>query len=208
MRWQSLLCVVFVTLVQADCIIAADRTSRTLCSFWADDLGYTDLSCYREQYYETPNIDRMVAEGMRFYDGYTCGPTCQPTRAALMSGQYGPRTGVYTVGGIERFNWRSRPLRPVDNVTELPLEKITVAQSLKAAGYATAIFGKWHLGEQGDYHPRRRGFDEAIVTMASILVSGRNPPVDYLRELTSRTFSPTRRLTLSLATKSSPSFFI
>ena len=55
---------------------------------------------------------------MRFTDGYTCGPNCQPTRAALMSGQYGPRTGVYTVGGIDRFDWQSRPLRPVDNVAE------------------------------------------------------------------------------------------
>ena len=65
--------------------------------------------------------------GMRFTSGYTCGPNCQPTRAALMSGQYGPRTGVYTVGGIDRFDWQSRPLRPVDNVTELPLDKITIA---------------------------------------------------------------------------------
>ncbi len=66
--------------------------------------------------------------GARFTDGYTCGPNCQPTRAALMSGQYGPRTGVYTVGNIDRFDWHSRPLRPVDNVTELPLDKITLRQ--------------------------------------------------------------------------------
>src|SRR5690349_5841165 len=95
----------------------------------ADDLGYTDVACYGSKYYETPNIDRMAAQGMRFTDGYTCGPNCQPTRAALMSGQYGPRTGVYTVGSIDRFDWKSRPLRPVDNVEELPLEKITLAQS-------------------------------------------------------------------------------
>jgi len=89
----------------------------------ADDLGYTDLACYGSRYYETPNLDRMAARGIRFTDGYTCGPNCQPTRAALMSGQYGPRTGVYTVGSIDRFDWRSRPMRPVDNVEELPLEK-------------------------------------------------------------------------------------
>src|SRR5215471_2901378 len=76
----------------------------------ADDLGYTDVGCYGSKYYETPNIDRMAAEGMRFTDGYTCGPNCQPTRAALMSGQYCPRTGIYTVGDIDRFNWQSRPL--------------------------------------------------------------------------------------------------
>src|SRR5262245_40150915 len=65
----------------------------------ADDLGWTDLACQGSKYYETPNIDRLASQGMRFTDCYTCGPNCQPTRAALMSGQYGPRTGIYTVGG-------------------------------------------------------------------------------------------------------------
>ncbi len=131
----------------------------------ADDLGYTDVACYGSKYYETPSIDKLAGQGLRFTSGYTCGPNCQPTRAALMSGQYGPRTGVYTVGGIDRFNWQSRPLRPVDNVTQLPLEKVTIAQRLKAAGYATAMFGKWHLGEDSKHHPGQRGFDEAIVSM-------------------------------------------
>jgi arylsulfatase A-like enzyme len=108
----------------------------------ADDLGYTNLTCYGSRYYETPNIDRMAAQGVRFTDGYACGPNCQPTRAALISGQYGPRTGVYTVGGIDRFDWRSRPLRPVHNVERLPLDKVTLAQALKQAGYATGLFGK------------------------------------------------------------------
>src|SRR5947208_9693745 len=97
----------------------------------ADDLGYTDVACYGSKYYETPNIDRLAAQGLRFTDGYTCGPNCQPTRAALMSGQYGPRTGVYTVGSIDRFDWKSRPLRPVDNVQQLPLDKVTLAQAMK-----------------------------------------------------------------------------
>src|SRR5918992_308628 len=121
---------------------AADRPN--IVFILADDLGYTDVACYGSKYYETPNIDRLAAEGMKFTSGYTCGPNCQPTRAALMSGQYAPRTGVYTVGGIERFDWQSRPLRPVDNVTALPLDKITIAQALKSAGYATGMFGKWH----------------------------------------------------------------
>jgi arylsulfatase A-like enzyme len=145
----------------------------------ADDLGYTDLACYGSKYYETPNLDRMAADGIRFTDGYTCGPNCQPTRAALMTGQYGPRTGVYTVGSIDRFNWRSRSLRPVDNVTALPLDKTTVAQSLKTAGYATGMFGKWHLGEAGQHHPRQRGFDEAIVSMGKHFAFNTNPKVQY-----------------------------
>ncbi len=88
----------------------------------ADDLGWTDTGVYGSRYYETPNIDRLAAQGMRLMQ-YHNAPNCQPTRAALMTGQYGPRTGVYTVGSIDRFNWRSRPLRPVDNVERLPLDQ-------------------------------------------------------------------------------------
>lgn len=145
----------------------------------ADDLGYTDVACYGSKFYETPNIDRLAGQGMRFTDGYTCGPNCQPTRAALMSGQYMPRTGIYTVGGIDRFNWQSRPLRPVDNVTRLPLEKITIAQSLKQAGYATGMFGKWHLGNNGSYHPGKRGFNEAIESSGLHFDFTTDPEVAY-----------------------------
>src|SRR3954451_13116373 len=145
----------------------------------ADDLGYTDVACFGSKYYETPNIDRLAENGMRFTSGYTCGPNCAPTRAALMSGQYGPRTGIYTVGGIDRFDWETRTLRPVDNVTSLPLEKVTVAQSLKAAGYATAMFGKWHLGNSPEFHPGKRGFDEAISSAGKHFDFVTDPPVDY-----------------------------
>jgi arylsulfatase A-like enzyme len=145
----------------------------------ADDLGYTDLACYGSKYYETPNIDRLAASGVRFTDGYTCGPNCQPTRAALLSGQYGPRTGVYTVGGIDRFDWRSRPLRPVDNVAKLPLDKVTIADTLKKAGYATGMFGKWHLGNDAAHHPTKRGFDEAIESSGVHFDFKTDPPVEY-----------------------------
>jgi arylsulfatase A-like enzyme len=159
------------------CQAAAQRPN--IVFILADDLGYTDVACFGSKYYETPNIDRLAASGIRFTSGYTCGPNCAPTRAALMSGQYGPRTGVYTVGSIERFDWRSRPLRPVDNVTQLPLDKITIAQSLKKAGYATGMFGKWHLGEDGAHHPSQRGFDEAIVSMGQHFDFVTHPPVEY-----------------------------
>ena len=126
----------------------------------ADDLGYTDLACYGSKYYETPNLDKLATQGMRFTNGYSCGPNCSPTRAALLSGQYMPRTGIYTVGAIERFNWQSRPLRPVDNVTELPLNKILLPQTLKQAGYVTGMVGKWHVGSKPGHTPTERGFDE------------------------------------------------
>ena len=177
MRPLVLSVIVATSLTLAHRARAADRPSVVF--ILADDLGYTDVACYGSKYYETPNIDRLAAEGVRFTNGYTCGPNCQPTRAALMSGQYGPRTGVYTVGHIDRFDWRSRPLRPVDNVQQLPQGQITVAQSLKGAGYATGYFGKWHLGDQGAYHPGRRGFDEAIVSMGRHFDFATNPKVDY-----------------------------
>lgn len=126
----------------------------------ADDLGYSDLACYGSRFYETPNIDTLASQGMRFTGGYSCGPNCAPTRAALMTGQYMPRTGIYTVGSIDRFNWEARPLRPVDNVEELPLDKVLLPQALKQAGYATGMVGKWHLGGQPGHTPPERGFDE------------------------------------------------
>ncbi|MDZ4289115.1 MAG: sulfatase [Prosthecobacter sp.] len=144
----------------------------------ADDLGYTDVACFGSKYYETPNIDKLATQGMKLTSHHHC-QNCQPTRAALLSGQYAPRTGVYTVGGIDRFGWQQRPLRPVDNVQQLPLDKITIAQSLKKAGYATGMFGKWHLGESGEYHPGKRGFDEAIVSMGRHFEFNTNPKTDY-----------------------------
>ena len=160
---------------------ATDKTTQpkpNIIFILADDLGWTDTAIYGSKYYETPNIDRLAAQGLKFNSYHNC-QNCAPTRAALMSGQYSPRTGVYTVGGINRFNWQSRSLRPVDNATKLPLDKITIAQSLKTAGYATAMFGKWHLGEDAEYHPHARGFDEAIVSMGVHFDFDTNPKTDY-----------------------------
>ncbi|MFN9715285.1 MAG: sulfatase-like hydrolase/transferase [Planctomycetota bacterium] len=144
----------------------------------ADDLGYTDTGCYGSSYYETPHIDRLASQGMRLLNHHHC-PNCTPTRAALMSGQYGARTGVYTVGSIDRFDWSKRPLRPVDNVEQLPLDRSTVAEQLRLAGYATGMFGKWHIGNRGPYHPGKRGFDQAIVSMGAHFDFETNPETPY-----------------------------
>jgi arylsulfatase A-like enzyme len=163
MRFRSLLGFVVVAV---SCQAAQAQSNRrpNIVFILADDLGYTDVGSYGSKYYETPHIDRLAAEGVRFTDAYNCGPNCQPTRAALMSGQYSPRTGVYTVGSIDRFNWRSRPLQSVPNVTALPLKVVAVADALKKSGYVTGMFGKWHLGNDESHHPSQRGFDEAIAS--------------------------------------------
>lgn len=166
-------------------VLAADVRAETgaarapnIVFILADDLGWTDLGVQGSRYYETPNIDSLASQGMRLTCYHNC-QNCTPTRAALMSGQQGARTGVYTVGSIDRFPWQTRPLRPVDNVTDLPLDRITIAQALKSAGYATGIFGKWHIGQQGAYHPGRRGFDEAVVSMGKHFDFDTSPPTQY-----------------------------
>src|SRR3954464_6500608 len=137
----------------AAAVRAADPPAKPNVVFiLADDLGWTDLGCQGSKFYETPNIDRMAKDGLRFTSGYTCGPNCQPTRAALMSGQYGPRTGIYTVGSTDRFDTSKRPLIPVPNGQQLALDKITVAEALKKQRYTTGHFGKWHLGN-GQHGP-------------------------------------------------------
>src|SRR5438552_2158319 len=143
---------------------AQDERPPNFVFILADDLGWTDVGCQGSKYYETPAIDRLASQGTRFTSFAVC-QNCAPTRAAIMSGQYPPRTGVYTVQNLDRGAAKDRKMEVPKNVTELPLDRVTVAQALKSAGYATAMFGKWHLGQQGEYHPSRRGFDEAIVSM-------------------------------------------
>ncbi len=155
---------------------ATAASSPNVVFILADDLGWTDLGCQGSAYYESPHIDRLAREGMRFTHGYTCGPNCQPTRAALMTGQYGPRTGVYTVGSTNRFDWSMRPLVPVQNVMQLDPDKTTVAEALKQAGYTTALFGKWHLGDDPAHHPSAQGFDEAIVSAGRHFDFATTPP--------------------------------
>lgn len=123
----------------------------------ADDLGYSDINCFDplgRTFYETPNIDKLAQQGIRFTQAYTNAANCAPTRAALISGQYYPRQPIYHVG-------QSGPgkMIPAPNATELPLEKITEAEVLKGGGYRTAFIGKWHLGNPPDFGPQQQGYD-------------------------------------------------
>ena len=124
----------------------------------ADDLGWTDLSGQGSTYYESPNIDRLAAQGMVFSNAYAPASNCAPTRAACITGQYGPRHGVYTVNSSARGESKDRKLIPIPNTTELAESALTIPEVLKSAGYVTGHIGKWHLG--GD--PLEHGFDENI----------------------------------------------
>jgi len=121
----------------------------------ADDLGWADLSCQGSSYYETPHIDKLAKQGMRFTDAYAPAANCAPSRASCLSGMHMPRHGVYTVGTSERGKSKDRKLIPIKNTAELADRFVTIAEGLKAAGYTTIHLGKWHVGKD----PCTQGFD-------------------------------------------------
>ena len=121
-----------------------------------DDMGWRDLSCQGSPYFETPNIDRLAASGMRFTHGYSACTVCSPTRAAMLTGQYPAR--LHITDWIAGHDRPFAKLKPPAWQKFLPLEAVTVAERLKSAGYATASIGKWHLGGQ-PYFPEHQGFD-------------------------------------------------
>ena len=123
----------------------------------ADDLGWTDVAAGSE-FYETPHLDRFMRQGLRFNSAYANGPNCAPTRASLMSGYYASRHGIYTVRATARGDASRHRLVTPENKTELPPSCRTLAESLRAGGYATFHGGKWHLGE-GATGPLAQGFD-------------------------------------------------
>jgi arylsulfatase A len=134
---------------------AADKPNVVLILI--DDLGQRDLGCYGSTFYKTPYIDKMAKEGIRFTDYYSACPVCSPTRASILTGKYPQRMNItdWIPGRDDRPDQRLKP-PPIRN--ELPLEEITIAKSLKAHGYATALIGKWHLGGKG-FEPEKHGFD-------------------------------------------------
>ncbi|MBN1479059.1 DUF4976 domain-containing protein [candidate division KSB1 bacterium] len=122
-----------------------------------DDLGWADIGCYGNERHQTPHIDQLASQGMRFTDAYAAAPVCSPTRASIHSGQYPARVGI-----IDFIPGHWRPYEeltvPTNRTQYLPLDVPTIAARLKTAGYTTAHFGKWHLG-WGQYGPEHRGFD-------------------------------------------------
>jgi arylsulfatase A-like enzyme len=123
----------------------------------ADDFGWRDLGCYGSTFYESPNLDRLARQGIRFTDAHAACNVCSPTRASILTGKYPARLNL--------TDWLpGRPDRPDQKLNrpvirqQLPLEEVTVAEALKAGGYRTAFIGKWHLGGE-PFYPDKQGFD-------------------------------------------------
>ena len=126
----------------------------------ADDLGYGDLSCYGRPDYETPVLDRPGRrKGMKFTSAYAAAPVCTPTRCAFMTGRY-----------PQRFDGRlEEPLTASSPPVGLPAGQPTIASRMRAAGYETALIGKWHLGWRPEFSPNRHGFDEFFGSLSGAL---------------------------------------
>jgi arylsulfatase A-like enzyme len=127
--------------------LALSAATPNIVLIMTDDQGYGDLACHGNPHIKTPNLDRMHKESVRFTD-FHVSPTCAPTRSALLTGRHEFKNGItHTIQERER----------------LTLKATTLPQMLKTVGYTTGIFGKWHLGDEDDYQPGKRGFDEAFI---------------------------------------------
>jgi len=141
--------------------ISSKKDLPNIIIFIADDLGYGDLGCYGCTDIETPNIDNLAKEGIRFTNFYSNGPECTPTRVALMTGRYQQRVGglecavgAGNVGRYDEAEWLAG-----QGELGLPVSENTLLQNLKDKGYQTAMFGKWHLGYEKKFRPLKHGFD-------------------------------------------------
>ncbi len=143
--------VLFANSVQT--VLAMDKPNVVF--FFIDDLGWADLGYQGSEFYETPNIDKLAASGMVFTDAYAAAPNCAPSRACLLSGQYTPRHGIFTVGDPRRGNHALRRLEPIENKEVLDSDFVTWAEVLDQNDYVLASMGKWHLGDD----PTTQGFD-------------------------------------------------
>ncbi len=138
---------------------AANNPKPNFIFILVDDLGWTDLGVQGSKFYETPNIDRLASQGMRFTQAYSACTVCSPTRAAFLTGKYPAR--LHITDWIKGHVRPDAKLKVPDWTMHLPLEETTIAEALKHEGYATASIGKWHLGGP-EFYPDKQGFDENI----------------------------------------------
>lgn len=141
-------------------VLYAQQTKPNIVFFLIDDLGYSDVGAYGSDYYETPNIDRLAEEGVKFTNAYSSSMICSPTRAAILTGKNPARlhiTHAIPIQGYMRLE--NTKMLGANYVKNLPLEEVTIAEALKEAGYKTAAIGKWHMSWEEWGYPENQGFD-------------------------------------------------
>ncbi|MCP4848587.1 MAG: sulfatase [Verrucomicrobiaceae bacterium] len=153
--------VLFLSFVLLSFAKAAEKPRLNIVFILIDDMGWTDLGCYGSDYYETPNVDRLARQGMKFTDAYAAGCVCSPTRVSILTGKYPARlhiTHAIPIQGAERIK---QPLPLIEAIyrKNLPLEEVTIAEALKDGGYVSATMGKWHVCWEKEFYPQAQGFD-------------------------------------------------
>ncbi len=148
------LIIISASLLASAPVLAAKPSKPNIVFILVDDLGWADIACFGSQFYETPNIDALAKSGVKMTSAYAACPVCSPTRGSIMTGKYPARTQTTDwFGGNRRAK-----LLPAPYKRYLPLEEVTIAETLKEHGYRTFFAGKWHLGGE-DYFPEKQGFD-------------------------------------------------
>lgn len=171
-QFASTILIISIVLILFSCTNMELPKNPNIVLILVDDLGWADVGCYGNTYYETPNIDKLAAEGMKFTNGYAASAVCSPTRGALMTGRYPTRLGItdwihhwYPIeNGEQPIGYDSsddKKLQTPKNHLFLEYDEITIAEILKKVGYTTCHVGKWHLGQE-DWWPKSHGFDYNI----------------------------------------------
>lgn len=145
-------------LVLCSCKMESKEIRPNILLINIDDMGWRDVGFMGSEYYETPNIDALAADGMIFTNAYAAAANCAPSRACMMSGQWTQRHGIFTVTNSDRGKSATRKLIPTPNTEYMPGDNILIPEILKEAGYTTCHAGKWHLTDD----PLQRGFDVNI----------------------------------------------
>lgn len=164
--WSLLFALIFVIVVRGPAIVNAADTPRrpNIVFILIDDFGYADSGPYGATDIRTPHLDRLARGGVRFTDFYSNGPVCTPTRCGFLTGRWQQRVGFEWAMGFSAESYRRQngKLVPEPDIhgLGLPTSFPTLPKMLRAAGYATGAFGKWHLGYRDEYNPLHHGFDE------------------------------------------------
>jgi arylsulfatase A len=167
-RWFCALLLALPTVLWAEVGWTATPRRPNIVLVFADDLGWNQLGCYGNAFYETRNLDRLAAGGMRFTDAYAAAPVCSPTRASLMTGKYPAR--LHLTDYIPGNPYPHARLVTPAWTAYLPRSEVTIAELLQRGGYVSGHFGKWHLNKDKQYAPGRprdpasQGFDDVLTT--------------------------------------------